>query len=92
MAIRHHLPSSSAFSPEDTRELSQAFEEVCRALRIGSDATRAREAVAVRIIELASDGERNAERLRAHLMRELEEGSPLAATLSAATSSGEAAR
>ena len=39
--------------------MSLAFEEVCKALEIQRAATREREAVAVRIIELSRRGERS---------------------------------
>jgi hypothetical protein len=59
----------SVFGPEAVQSMSAAFEEVCRSLKLDGDA-QAREAVAVRIIELARRGERNAERLRDRVLRE----------------------
>jgi hypothetical protein len=53
----------SVFEPEVTSAMSTAFDEACRALGIPGAAAREREAVAVRIIELAGRGERDPKRL-----------------------------
>ena len=58
-----------AFDPDALRAMSAALEEVCRELQVNGD-QRAREAVAVRIIELARRGERDPERLRDQVLRE----------------------
>ena len=58
-----------AFDPEALRAMSTALEEVCRILMVNGD-QRAREAMAVRIIELARRGERDPERLRDRVLRE----------------------
>jgi hypothetical protein len=58
----------AAFEPRDIQALSMAFEDVCKALNV-SDA-RSREAIAVRIIELAQRGERSPTRLRDRVLRE----------------------
>jgi len=55
--------------PETVHAMSQAFDEVCSALDLNGD-NRAREIVAVRILDLARDGERNADRLRDRVLRE----------------------
>jgi hypothetical protein len=57
------LGDQCAFGPEQTHAMSAAFDQVCHALKVGGDA-RAREAIAVRIIELARRGEHDPERLR----------------------------
>jgi hypothetical protein len=59
----------AAFEPPDIQAMSKALDEVCRALDINGDAT-AREVIAVRIIELARRGERNAVKLRERLLAE----------------------
>ena len=51
-----------AFDPDALRAMATALEEVCRTLRVNGD-QRAREVIAVRIIELARRGERDPERL-----------------------------
>jgi hypothetical protein len=58
-----------AFDPDALRGMSTALEEVCRKLRVNGD-QRARETIAVRIIELARRGERDPERLSDRLLRE----------------------
>ena len=50
--------------------MSLAFEEVCKALEIQPGATREREAVAVRIIELCRRGERRPARLAERVLKE----------------------
>jgi hypothetical protein len=59
MPIRVYLPADAAFSPEDIKTMSHALEDACNALKVNGDA-KAREAVAIRIIELARRGERDA--------------------------------
>jgi hypothetical protein len=50
--------------------MSQAFDRVCTGLKLAADATREREAVAIRIIELARRGERDAKRLADRVLRD----------------------
>jgi hypothetical protein len=50
--------------------MSLAFEDVCKALVIQPGATREREAIAVRIIELCRRGERSAPRLAERVLKE----------------------
>jgi hypothetical protein len=50
--------------------MSMALEEVCRVLRIGADAARDREVVAIRIIELARRGELEYRRLVERVLKE----------------------
>jgi hypothetical protein len=47
-----------------------AFEQVCRALEIQPGATREREVVAVRIVELCRRGERSPARLAERVLKE----------------------
>ena len=58
-----------AFDPDELQAMSIALEEVCRTLQVNGD-QRARETMAVRIIELARRGERDPERLRDRVLRE----------------------
>ena len=69
MSLRPDL-SGGAFEPEDIQAMSLAFEEVCKALEIQRAATREREAVAVRIIELSRRGERSPARLAERVLKE----------------------
>ena len=59
---------SGAFGPEMAAAMAMVVEEVCRALSINDDAA-AREAIAIRIVELARRGERNPDKLRDRLLR-----------------------
>ena len=67
--VRAHL-SGGTFEPEDIQAMSLAFEEVCKALEIQRAATREREAVAVRIIELSRRGERSPAGLAERVLKE----------------------
>ena len=69
MPIRAHL-SGGTFEPQHIEAMSLAFEEVCKALEIQPGATREREAVAVRIIELCRQGERSPARLTERVLTE----------------------
>ena len=69
MPVRADL-SGGTFEPEDIQAMSLAFEEVCKALEIQPGATREREAVAVRIIELCWRGERSPARLTERVLTE----------------------
>jgi hypothetical protein len=62
-----------AFDPDALRAMSTALDEVCRTLQVNGD-QRAREVIAVRIIELARRGERDPELLRDRVL--LEAGAP----------------
>jgi hypothetical protein len=66
---RAHL-SGGTFEPQDIEAMTLAFEEVCKALEIQPGASREREAVAVRIIELCRRGERSAARLAERVLQE----------------------
>jgi hypothetical protein len=76
MAIREYLHNDAAFSPEDIKTMSHALEDACNALKVNGDA-KAREAVAIRIIELARRGERDAANLRDRVVAEANGGAAL---------------
>ncbi len=64
------LRDKTVFEPEVTSAMSTAFEAACRALQLTDSAAREREAVAVRIVELARRGERDPKRLCEHALRD----------------------
>lgn len=70
-----NLPSEVAgvFEPGDVEAMSLACEEVCHALHINGDA-RARETIAVRVIELARRGEHSPTVLRDRVLAEANAG------------------
>jgi hypothetical protein len=68
-AILSSLNQTGVFEPETVQAMSMALDEVCEALRIDGDA-HARETIAIRIIDLARQGERNADRLRDRVLQE----------------------
>ena len=76
MAIRQYLHDDVAFSPEDIKTMSHALEDACNALKVNGDA-RAREAIAIRIIELARRGDLDAAKLRDRVVAEANSGGAL---------------
>jgi len=74
MAIRVYLEDAAAFDPEATAAMSKAFIEVCNALRIFNGDKRGREAIAIRIIELARSGALDAAALRDRVLLESRAG------------------
>jgi hypothetical protein len=73
MPIRHYLNSDGVFSPVDIRTMSMALDDVCKALRLDGHAA-GKEAVAIRIIELARRGERSPTKLRDRVLAEANGG------------------
>jgi hypothetical protein len=69
MPIRHYLNNDGVFSPVAIRTMSMALDDVCKALRLDGHAA-AKEAVAIRIIELARRGERSPTKLRDRVVAE----------------------
>jgi hypothetical protein len=64
------LSEQSVFEPEATNAMTEAFVEVWQDLKLNGE-TGVREAIAVRIIELAQLGERDPERIRERVLREI---------------------
>ena len=69
-AILFFPKTNNVFEPEATQAMSRAFDDACRALNLSVTAAREREAVAVRIVELARRGERDPARLSARVLRD----------------------
>jgi hypothetical protein len=65
--------STPAFDPETTAAMAMALDQVCDALKIDGDKA-AREAIAMRIIELARRGERDVTKLRDRVLKEANGG------------------
>lgn len=64
------LREQSVFDPETIQTMSAALDKACRGLKLTDENVREREVVAVRIIELARRGERDAARLCARVLKE----------------------
>ena len=64
------LSEQSVFEPEATNAMTEAFVKVWQDLKLNGD-TGVREAIAVRIIELAQLSERDPERIRERVLREV---------------------
>lgn len=64
------LRDKSVFEPELTSAMSIAFDAACSTLQLAEGARREREAVAVRIIELARRGKSDPKRLCEHVLRD----------------------
>jgi hypothetical protein len=67
------IKDQTAFAPEAVRTMSVAFDEVCQTLGVNGN-ERAREIIAVRVIELTQRGERDANRLRDRVLHEANGG------------------
>ena len=70
ITIHSLLERQAAFEPEAICEMSQAFHEVCNALRIFAGDEHGRQVIAGRIIDLASTGVIDAATLRERVLRE----------------------
>ena len=70
-AVLPYVKNPIVFGPEATCAMSVAFDEACRALNVSYTANGAREAIAIRIIELARRGECDPDRLRARVITEV---------------------
>jgi hypothetical protein len=57
-------PRISAFDPEVTRAMGEAFDQAYRSLLDGGQSDVGKDTVARRIVEVAQTGERDTERLR----------------------------
>jgi len=68
MRIKRYL-EDNVFAPDDIRMMSTAFEDVCRILK-ADGGPKAKEVIAVRIIELTRRGERDPAKLRDRVLRE----------------------
>ena len=62
-------PDDGAFDPETIASMAAAREGVCRALKVDGN-KQEREVVAIRIIDLARDGEHDRDRLRKRVLLE----------------------
>jgi hypothetical protein len=69
MAGIHPLNHSGAFDQQAIDAMSFALDDICKAMHMRPNAKNAREAIAVRIIELASQGEVDASQLRDYMLR-----------------------
>jgi hypothetical protein len=64
----HRLLENSGFTPEHTSAMATAFDAVCRDFQIAPHEQARRELVAQHVIEFAARGERDAAKLRAHVL------------------------
>ena len=74
MAIRSSLPDNAVFDPNDINAMSMALDDVSKLLKLDGNA-KAKEILAMRIIELARRGERSPKKLRDLLLKEANGGS-----------------
>ncbi|HUI98179.1 MAG TPA: hypothetical protein VLX44_20685 [Xanthobacteraceae bacterium] len=63
MPIAPHLDDPASFDPEVTRAMGVAFERACGALGLADVTDSMTQVVAIKIIEVAMTGERDAGRL-----------------------------
>ena len=74
MAIQSTRPDNAVFYPDDIHAMSMALEDVSKVLKLDGNA-KAKEIVALRVIELARRGERCPKKLRDLLLQEANGGS-----------------
>ena len=70
MPITPYLRRENAFGPDVVRDMSVAFLSICEALGLTDHTPAAKEAVALRIIELASLGEHDPVRLKTLVLKQ----------------------
>lgn len=70
MSLDRYIVDAATFEPEAVHALGQAFDETCATLRLASSDHDGRETVAIRIIELASEGLVDAAALRDRVLQE----------------------
>ena len=73
MGVVLTIVPGGVFEPNDVEAMSLAYEDICDALHINGD-LRARETIAVRVIELARRGERCPTVLRDRVLAEANGG------------------
>jgi hypothetical protein len=61
----------SVFGPQDIQAMSTALEDVCKTLNLADEAKSERELLAMKIIALVRQGERNTALLRDRMLTEL---------------------
>lgn len=71
MPIRAHLPKHRIFEPTALTAMSTAFELSCADLKVFAGDIRGRETVALRIIDLASEGILDTETLHQRILAEV---------------------
>ncbi len=86
MTIMQYLQNESTFGPDDIKVMSRALEDACAALNINGD-VRARQTIAIRVIELARRGERDQTRLRDVVIHEANGATAPVASVAATMSS-----
>jgi hypothetical protein len=69
-AIIPFLKYNASFDQKDIEAMSMALEDVCRSLGVDNHNQAAAEVVAIRIIELARQGERSPANLRDRVLSE----------------------
>ena len=68
-----HEAFEAVFGPDEIKDMSMAMDAVCKALKLDGN-HKAKEIVAIRIIELARRGERSPTRLRDQLLQDANGG------------------
>ena len=73
-SIHVYLKGALVFDHELTQTMGTAFDEVCRALSVAAHAKDMRETIALKVIDIAGQGEHDPDRLRDAVLRAM--GSP----------------
>jgi hypothetical protein len=69
ISLHAYLKGGLVFDHELTHVMGAAFDEVCRALAVAGHARDVREAIALKVIEIAGYGEHDPDRLRDAVLR-----------------------
>ncbi len=64
------FPRAHFFEPETVRVMRRAFDDACTTLKLTSRSDRLRERLAIKIVELAAEGEDDANRLASRAIAE----------------------
>ena len=72
----HPLPGRAAFDPKTIAAMATAVDEVCKARRVNDDKAT-REIIAMRVVELARQGEYDPHKLRDRLLQAVYGGTGL---------------
>jgi hypothetical protein len=68
--MRRYIEDAAAFEPDAIAAMGAVLSDVCSALDVLPDDAHGREVIAVRILELANRGLRDADALRDRVLRE----------------------
>ena len=69
ISLHAYLKGELVFDHKLTHTMGAAFDEVCRTLSVAGHASDVRETIALKVIEIAGQGEHDPDRLRDEVLR-----------------------